>query len=108
MSNDVNPGEKHNRPGRRNVEGDVLVELDNTIQGSLSEERDQGSADGEENDADIDVEDQGRGSGNNECEAKDASGSRQAVFDAIVNASKSENQGVGEHEDENEPARVVS
>lgn len=104
----MNPGEKHNRPGRRDVEGDVLVELDNAVQGRLSEQRNQGSANGEENDADIDVEDQRRGSGNDECEAKDASGLRQAVFEAVVNASKAEDQGVGENEDEDESARHVS
>lgn len=108
VSNGVSPGEKHNRPGRRDVEGDVLVELDNAVQGSLSEQRDEGSADGEENDADVDVEDQRRGSSNDECEAKDASSCRQAVFEAVVNASKGENQGVGEDEDEDEPARLVS
>lgn len=54
------------------------------------------------------MEDQRRGSGNDECEAKDASSCRQAVFEAIVNASKGENQGVGEYEDEDEPAPVVS
>jgi len=38
------------------VEGDVLVELDDAVEGSLASERDEGSADRQKNEGDVDVE----------------------------------------------------
>jgi len=60
----VDPGEEKNRPGDQLVEGDVLVELDDPVQGRLAGQRDERSADGEQDEGDVDVEHQGGRSGN--------------------------------------------
>ena len=60
----MHPCEKNDRPCDQLMEGNVLIELDDAIQGCLSEKGDQRPADGEQNDGDIEVKDQGRGSSN--------------------------------------------
>lgn len=49
------PGPKHNGPRSGDVEGDVLVKLDNAVERRLAQQRYERSAHGEENDAYIDV-----------------------------------------------------
>lgn len=108
VGNGVHPREEDNGPGRRDVEGDVLVELDDAVERSLSKERDEGSADGEEDDADIDVEDQSGRSSNDEGEAKGGSRCRQAVLETVVDAGKGKDEGMGQHENEDESVRIES
>lgn len=58
VSNGMDPRPENDGPGGDDVEGDVLVELEDAIERCLSKERDEGSRDGEENDGDVDMEDQ--------------------------------------------------
>lgn len=58
MSDGVKPGEENERPGGELVEGDVLVEWDDTVERSLSGERDQSTADWKEDEGTVDVQDE--------------------------------------------------
>lgn len=58
VSNGVNPAEEEDRPGNGNVEGDVLVELNNAVQWRLTSQGDEGPAHGEQNHGNVEVENQ--------------------------------------------------
>lgn len=60
MSDCMHPRPKDNRPSCGDVEGDVLVKLNDAVQRSLSEKGDESSADGKQNDSNINVKDQSR------------------------------------------------
>lgn len=51
----MDPGEQDNRISNQFVERNVLVELDYAIEWSLPQQRDQGSAYGEEKDCDVEM-----------------------------------------------------
>ena len=58
VGDDVNDGEDDDGPGDGLVERDVLVEGDKRVQGRAPEERDEVTADGEEDEGNVDVEDE--------------------------------------------------
>lgn len=102
VRNGVDPRPEDNGPRGGDVEGDVLVELDNPVQGRLAEQRDEGSAHGEEDDGDVDVEHQRGGPRNDKGEAEVVARGLQAVLHGVVDAGEGEDEGVGEHEDKDE------
>lgn len=55
VGNSVDPAEEENRPGRRNMKGDVLVELDDTVKWGLTSQGDERSADREQHHGDVEV-----------------------------------------------------
>ena len=70
VGNGVHPRPEEDGPCCCDMEGDVLVELDDAVQRSLSGEGDERSADGEQNQGDIDVQNQRCRSGNHVCRSK--------------------------------------
>lgn len=55
MRNCMDPREEDDGPGDKLVEGDVLVELDDAVEGRLTGQGDEGPADGEEDECDINM-----------------------------------------------------
>lgn len=58
VGNSVDPREEDNGPSGGDVEGDVLVELDDSVERSLTGQGDERAADGEKDQSDVDVEHQ--------------------------------------------------
>lgn len=104
----VDPGEEDDGPRRRDVEGDILVELDDTVQRCLPGDGDEGPADGEEDQGDIDMEDEGRGPRYHvrwpECVARGL----ETVLDSVVDETEGKHKSVQEYEDEDEAGIDVS
>jgi hypothetical protein len=67
VGKNVDDTANNNRPCRRLVEGDVFVEGDDVVQRCPSEERDEVTANREEDEDDVDVQNESGGSGNG-CE----------------------------------------
>jgi len=89
------------------VEGDILVELDNSVEGRLSGQRDERSADGEKNEGDIDVENQSGRARDHKSRPKNASSYLQVFLDRKIDEAKSEQNGVEKHENEDEDSSVA-
>lgn len=70
VGNGVHPRPEEDGPCRRDVEGNVLVELDDAVQRSLSCERDERSTDREKDQGNIDVQNQRCRSCNHVCRSK--------------------------------------
>ena len=94
MGDGVKPGEEDDRIGRGDVEGDVLVELDDTVERRAPKQRNERTADGEENHSHIDMKHQSRSSRYGKCEAKCLLRALQALLLGIVHAAESEHQPV--------------
>lgn len=94
MGNGVDPGPEDNGPGGDDVEGDVLVELENSVERRLAQQRDEGSADGEEDDADVDVKNQRGRTCNDESEAKVSTRGFETFFLRVMDAGEGEDEGV--------------
>lgn len=105
MGNGVRPGEEDDGPGDELVEGDVLVELYNAVQGSLTGQRDERAADGEQDHCNVEVKSQSRRSGNGVCDSECRSCTCEVVFDLVVHKSKSEDHSMDEGEDADEAAK---
>lgn len=104
----VDPGEEDDGPRRRDVEGDVLVKLDDAVQRRLPGDRDEGPADGEENQGDIDMEDERRGPGDHVCWPECVARGLETVLDRVVDETEGEHESVQEYEDEDEAEIDVS
>lgn len=102
MGNSVNPGPENNRPGSNDMKADVLVELDDSVEGRLSKHGNEGSADGEQNNGDVDMENEGGGTGNYKSEAKVVARGLKTLLHGVVDACEGEDEGVKKHKDENE------
>lgn len=59
----MNDGPKDDRPGGSLVEGDVLVERNDVIQGCLTQQGDEVPANREQDEGDVDMKNQGRSPG---------------------------------------------
>ena len=104
MSERVEPAEEENRPGDEFVEGDVLVELNDAVQGRLSAERDQRAADREEDQGDVEVEYKRCCSRDGVGDAKGCACRRKVIFEVVIHEAKSEHHGVHSAENENSTA----
>jgi hypothetical protein len=76
------------------VEGDVLVELENSVERRLAQQRDESSADREEDDADVDVKNQRGRTRNDESEAKVTTRGFETFFLGVMDAGEREDEGV--------------
>lgn len=88
------------------MEGNVLVELDDAVQGCLAGQRDERSADWEQDEGNVDMENQGSCSGDHVCRSKYRSGASQCVLEVVVEESESEDHGVKEDEYGNKSSSV--
>jgi hypothetical protein len=70
------------------VEGDVLVELENSVERRLAQERDEGSADGEEDNADVDMKNQRSRTRNDESEAEVSTRGFETFFLGVMDAGE--------------------
>lgn len=108
VGNGVHPRPKDNGPGGRDVKGDVLVKLDDAVEGRLPQQRDERAAHGEQHDADVDVQHQRRGAGHGKGEAKDVARARERILEAVVDAAKGKDEAVGNDKDEDEAGWFIS
>jgi len=84
------------------VEGDVLVERNDCTKRGTTHERDEVSADWEENKDYIDVTQHRRGTSDSESGSKHVSGIDQVVFETIMGHAESSDKQMKENEDEKE------
>ena len=97
----VDPGEEDKGEGDEFMEGDVLVERDNAVEGRLAGEGDEGSAYWEEDEGDVEVEDESCRSGNGVGQSECCSGVGEIVLQVIIHKSKSKDHSMHQHEDRN-------
>lgn len=90
------------------MEADVLVKLDDSVEGRLAKHGDESSADGEQNDGDVGVENKSGGTSNDKSEAKVVAGGLKTLLHRVVNAGEAKNEGVEEHKDKDEADELVT
>ena len=83
MRNSVDPRKGHNRPGDELVEGNVLVELDDTVQRRLAREGYQRSAHRQQDECNVDMQYKCSGSSDRVCEAKHRSRTKKRILSLI-------------------------
>ena len=88
------------------MEGNVLVELYDTVQGGLTCQGDERSADREQNHRNIEMESQRSSSCYGICNAKGRSGNTQSVFDLIIYETESEDHCVKQRKDKHKTGRL--
>jgi hypothetical protein len=79
------------------VEGDVLIERDNVIEGGFAKKGDEVAADGKKDEDDIDVENKGGGTGDGECYAKKGSCDLRVVTELIMEKAQYSNEQMKEN-----------
>ena len=92
------PCEEDNRVSDKLVEVDVLVELDDAVEGRLSQQRDQRPADGENKDGDVEMEDQSSGACYRIGRTKRSSSGIKIVLEMIVEEAESEDHSMDDGE----------
>jgi hypothetical protein len=97
MGDDMDSGTDDDGPRSGFVEGDVLVERDNVIEGSFTKKGDEVAADGKKDEYDIDVENKGGGTGDGECYAKKRSCGHRVVTELIMEKAKDRNEQMKEN-----------
>lgn len=107
MGNRVDPREEDDGPCRGDVEGDILVELDDSVERRLSSQGDERSANREKNEGDIDVENQSGRTRDHESRPKGISSYLQVFLDGKVDEAEREQNSVEKHEYENEDSSVA-
>ena len=90
MGDGVDPRKEDDGPCRRDVEGDVLVELDDAVERRLSGQRDESPADGEEDEGDVDMKNQGGRTGYRKRRAERVSCYLEVVLDCEVYEGEAE------------------
>lgn len=83
MCNCVDPGEEYYGPRHKFMERNVLVQLYDSVEWCLASQRDEGSADGQQDEGDIDVEYQSRRSGNGIRKPKYRSRAYQCILQGV-------------------------
>lgn len=94
VSDGVDPAEEENGPSDGDVEGDVLVELDDAVEWRLAGQGDECPADGEQNHGHIEVEYQSCRSSNHVRRSEGIAGSLQTVLHCVVDEAKCKHHGV--------------
>lgn len=89
------------------MEGNVLVELNDTVQGSLTGQRNKSPADGKQNHGNVEMQDQRRGSGNLVGKPEEISRTVQIVFKLEVHEAESEDHSMESRENEDEAEELV-
>lgn len=88
VSDGVNPAEEENGPGDSNVEGDVLVELNDAVERRLTCQRNKCPADGEQDHGDVEMQYQRCRSSNHVRRSEDIAGSLKIVLDSVVDETE--------------------
>lgn len=102
MSDDVNDGPKDDGPGGGFVEGDVLVERDDVVQGCLAQQGYEVPANREQNEGYIDVKNEGGGTSKDETIPEHSPRIVRVVIQSIHNETQAENEEVEENPDKKE------
>lgn len=110
MCDCVKPGEEYNGPSYELVKGDGLVKFNDSIEGSLSCQRDERAANRENKNRNIKVKNQRSGSGYRVRNPESGTGLVQVVLHVVVYEPKCKNHAVHhcEHEHEEMPRALVS
>ena len=100
MGDGVYPREENNGPGDELMESDVLVELYYAIQRRLSCQRDQGPADGEDDQSNVEMEHQRSGPGDGVPKPERRPCVGEIILQMVVEESKGKDHGVGRGKDQ--------